>query len=154
MTQQRRVYLAGPLFSLAERDFNVRFSDAIKKELAHVTVILPQESASTFLGRPDWHQLIFNDCLESISTSDAIIALLEGPDADSGTSLELGYAYAKGIPIIGIRTDFRGSEDRGLNLMLSHVCKELVCYTMPTDFETLVKDVTNKLIGLTASFGR
>ena len=58
-----------------------------------------------------------------------MIAVLDGPDADSGTSLEIGYAYATGKPIIGIRTDFRGSEDRGLNLMLSNACDELILAT-------------------------
>lgn len=69
---------------------------------------------------------MFQDCLNIIESSDFIIAILDGPDADSSTVVELGYAYARHKPIIGIRTDFRGAEDRGLNLMVSHICTKLV----------------------------
>lgn len=33
-------------------------------------------------------------------------AVLDGVDVDSGTAWEIGYAYARGKPIIGLRTDF------------------------------------------------
>ena len=36
-----------------------------------------------------------------------MVALLDGPQVDDGTAWEIGYAYAKGIPVIGLRTDFR-----------------------------------------------
>jgi nucleoside 2-deoxyribosyltransferase len=40
--------------------------------------------------------------------------------------VEIGYAYALKKPIVGVRTDFRASEDRGVNLMVSHACSRLV----------------------------
>ena len=50
---------------------------------------------------------------EAIFGSDA---MLDGAQVDDGTAWEIGYAYAKGIPVIGLRTDFRlcADSDGGL----------------------------------------
>jgi nucleoside 2-deoxyribosyltransferase len=42
---------------------------------------------------------------------DAVVAILDGVDVDSGTAAEIGYAFAKGRPIFGYRGDFRLSAD-------------------------------------------
>lgn len=55
-----------------------------------------------------------------------VVAMLDGPDADSGTSFEIGYARGRGKRVIGVRTDFRSSKDHGLNLMLANGCSDLV----------------------------
>lgn len=121
-----KIYLAGPLFSLAEKDFNSKFSDALKKQLKKVEIILPQDRAKRYIEQEDGKHMIFKDCLNQIDESDVMVAILEGADADSGTSVELGYAYAKKKPIVGLRTDFRESEDKGLNLMISNSCSILI----------------------------
>ena len=46
-----------------------------------------------------------------IDRSDAVLAVLDGTDVDSGTAAEIGYAFAKGTPILGYRGDFRLSAD-------------------------------------------
>jgi nucleoside 2-deoxyribosyltransferase len=48
---------------------------------------------------------------ESIQACDAVIAVLDGVDVDSGTAAEIGYAYGLGKRIWGIRTDFRLAGD-------------------------------------------
>ena len=121
-----RCYFAGALFNLAEKRFNRALADAVSERVDGVEFILPQERAAQFLHRDDWSERMFEDCIAMIDASDVVLSILDGPDADSGTSLELGYAYARGVPIIGVRTDFRGSEDRGLNLMLANVCSTLL----------------------------
>ena len=55
--------------------------------------------------------------IEAIDRCDAVVAILDGPDSDSGTCVEIGYARALGKPIIGIRTDFRDGEVHGINVM-------------------------------------
>ena len=47
---------------------------------------------------------------------DVVVALLDGAQVDDGTAWEIGYAYAKGMPVIGLRTDFRlcADSDGGL----------------------------------------
>lgn len=132
-----QVYFAGALFGLAERRFNRQLTDALTGRLDGVDFILPQERAQQFLGRADWSQCMFADCLAMIDASDAVLAVLDGPDADSGTSLELGYAHARAVPVVGVRTDFRGGEDRGLNLMLANVCGTLLLEPVD-ELDTLV----------------
>ena len=48
---------------------------------------------------------------EAIHECDAVLAVLDGVDIDSGTAAEIGYACAKGKPIIGYRGDFRVCSD-------------------------------------------
>lgn len=118
-----KIYLAGPLFTAAERWFNSALRDAIV-QLGH-EVFLPQEH----VPNPQEHgtAATFQGCIAGIQQADAMIAIVDGSDADSGTCLEMGFALADFMPIIGIRTDLRGGhEDRGLNLMISHACNVLL----------------------------
>jgi nucleoside 2-deoxyribosyltransferase len=48
---------------------------------------------------------------ELIRKADAVLAVLDGADVDSGTAAEVGYAAALGRPVIGVRTDTRLSGD-------------------------------------------
>jgi nucleoside 2-deoxyribosyltransferase len=40
-----------------------------------------------------------------------MFVVLDGTDVDSGSAAEVGYAFAKGKPILGYRGDFRLSAD-------------------------------------------
>jgi nucleoside 2-deoxyribosyltransferase len=42
-----------------------------------------------------------------IDWADGLVAIMDGPDPDSGTSWEVGYTYATKKPIVLVRTDFR-----------------------------------------------
>lgn len=46
-----------------------------------------------------------------IDEAEMVMAVLDGADVDSGTAAEIGYAFAKGKPILGYRGDFRLSAD-------------------------------------------
>lgn len=46
-----------------------------------------------------------------IDKADGLFAVLDGVDVDSGTAAEIGYAFAKGKYICGLRTDFRLAGD-------------------------------------------
>ena len=120
------IYFAGPLFSLAERDFNQRLAESITNCLSDSTIILPQKKAKEITGNNGTIQDLFELSVRSIEKADVVIAILDGADVDSGTSFEVGFAYAKGKPIIGIRTDFRESEDQGVNLMISRSITRLI----------------------------
>jgi len=123
----RRIYLAGPVFTIAERRLNRELARALERELPGASVLLPQDFKHD--GRynsPRAFGLIFKGCLELLDSSDCVVAWLDGPDGDSGTSFEVGYAYAKGIPVVGVRTDFRLNQERGVNVMLSRGCRAFV----------------------------
>jgi len=110
-----KLYLAGPLFTTAEREFNTRLARALRR-LRH-RVWLPQEKEQ----RKKTARAIFTQDVEGIDWAEAVVANMDGPDPDSGTCWECGYAYGK-KPILLFRTDFRaGAEHRDApyNLMLT-----------------------------------
>jgi nucleoside 2-deoxyribosyltransferase len=47
----------------------------------------------------------------AIDAADAVVAVLDGVDVDSGTAAEIGYAFGRGKLIVGYRGDFRLSAD-------------------------------------------
>jgi len=48
---------------------------------------------------------------EGIDSCEIVLACLDGPDVDSGTASEVGYAFGRGKKVIGYRGDFRMSGD-------------------------------------------
>lgn len=46
-----------------------------------------------------------------IDDSDAVFAVLDGADVDSGTAAEIGWAAARGRPVVGWRSDWRLTGD-------------------------------------------
>ena len=85
ISEAMRVYLAGPLFSQAERRW-LRELAAVVAEAGH-SVFLPQDDAEAPLHRdpPDF-QGVIEACRVAIERSDALIAVLDGFDTDSGTA--------------------------------------------------------------------
>jgi len=123
------VYLAGPLFTQAEWQWNERLADKLRE--GSLQVILPQKSAEPMLqGKTPFDpKLLFRGNIEGIDAADAVVAIFDGADVDSGTSWECGYAFNAGRPVIGVRTDIRaGGDDPAMstNLMLSMGCAEFV----------------------------
>jgi nucleoside 2-deoxyribosyltransferase len=53
---------------------------------------------------------IFAKDVEGIDWADVLVANMDGPDPDSGTCWECGYAYRK-KPVILFRTDFRAGHE-------------------------------------------
>lgn len=65
-----------------------------------------------------------------------VVALIDGADVDSGAAWELGYAYARGKPIIALRTDYRGAEEGPVNIMIERSSDALVHVADPLNSET------------------
>jgi nucleoside 2-deoxyribosyltransferase len=97
-----KIYLAGPLFTTAERRFNARLKELLAGK-GH-DVWLPQESEQESMTPEE----IFQKDVQGIDCAEAVVANMDGPDPDSGTCWECGYAYKK-KPIIVFRTDFRAA---------------------------------------------
>ena len=52
-----------------------------------------------------------------------VLAVLDGVDVDSGTASEIGWAAARGLPVVGLRTDLRVAGDNAaavVNLQVQH----------------------------------
>lgn len=127
----KRIYFAGPLFTQAERSWNAKLAARLRAA-GHI-VDLPQEQAQEIVKSTDGltaeeRAALYGASISSIERCDVVVAILDGPDADSGTCFEMGYARALSKPIIALRTDLRfGGDDpsSGLNLMLSQSARVL-----------------------------
>lgn len=103
-----RIYQAGPLFSDAERQWH----EALKAKLVaagHEPVwpgdLVRGEDVQRW-GKDAVRRIMEVD-RAALDSCQMVLALLDGAQVDDGTAWEIGYAYARGIPVIGIRTDFR-----------------------------------------------
>ena len=94
-----RLYFAGPLFSAAERDWNQRLAATLRKSGHEVFLPQEQEPGMDAAG-------IFSTDVGGIDWAEALVAIVDGPDPDSGTAWEVGYAFGK-KPIVLVRTDLR-----------------------------------------------
>jgi nucleoside 2-deoxyribosyltransferase len=122
-----RLYMAGPLFSQVERRWNRQLAQLLAERIPGVEVTLPQDfRIGGRFNNPRYHRTLHERCVEAIDAADVVVAILDGPDADSGTAFEVGYARALRKPIVGVRTDFRQSQDRGVNIMLRCACTRYV----------------------------
>ena len=121
-----KIYLASPLgFSQIGRDFyNGRLVPEIVRlgyevvdpwkltDEAKIKAVKDMDYGKA--KRDAWRALnveIGGNNRAGIDRADAVFAILDGVDVDSGTAAEIGYAFAKGKPILGYRGDFRLSAD-------------------------------------------
>jgi nucleoside 2-deoxyribosyltransferase len=119
-----RIYLAASLFTEAERAFNLVLAGALETE-GH-QVYLPQREPPTAEGTGRT-TAIFRANLAALANAEAVVAVCDGPQVDDGTAWEVGYAYGRNVPVYGLRTDTRISQqpDERINLMLLESLSEL-----------------------------
>ena len=114
------VYLAGPLFSDAERTFNEDLTE--KLEAAGFDVFLPQRDGVERHRPPydamspdDWRRALFDLDEARIHESDVFLFVLDGRVPDEGACVELGIAHAhRGLTgsrrlLVGLHTDDRAA---------------------------------------------
>jgi len=116
------IYIAGPLFTLAEREWIGKLATFLQND-PDMSVFVPHEECIGLENKP---KEIFNTCKQGVDQADTIVAILDGPDADSGTCWEVGYAFAKNKTVIGVRTDFRLCEMHHVNIMLHYGVTTLI----------------------------
>ncbi len=135
-----RVYLAAPLFSEAERKYNELIRDLLATHCFEV--YLPQEAGDDSASRHHGAmEEIFTSHCKALKDADWMVAIVDGADADSGTAWEMGYAYAHGIPVVSLRTDFRNvGHNEQVNLMLE---RSSVVVTKKEDLPHALKSPLN-----------
>ena len=109
-----KLYFAGPLFSTPERTWNAEVTAALRAAGHEVFLPQEQEPGKTAPG-------IFASDVGGIDWADGLVAIMDGPDPDSGTCWEVGYAYGTKKSIVLVRTDIRAPSGSAgdYNLMLT-----------------------------------
>jgi nucleoside 2-deoxyribosyltransferase len=98
-----KVYIAGKLRTSIERE-NLEKIEKICKKLGFET-FLPHKNVGLAKGIKDVNIIFRGDIIEGFKDCKLVVALLDGLHVGAGTAWELGYAYAKNIPAIGLKTD-------------------------------------------------
>ena len=121
----KRIYLASPLgFAASTTDFMtevvIRLAEIVVVEnpwddIRFVNEFTDIALMDSYSERVNRLQVINAELgrtnADRIDRSDAVFAILDGVDVDSGTAAEIGYAYARGKHVFGLRTDFRLAGD-------------------------------------------
>lgn len=142
-----RIYFAASLFTQVERKWNRLLSAALTELIPTIDIVMPQDfKTAGKYNDPGHYGALFRMCVDGIDSSDAVLAVLDGTEVDSGVAWEVGYAYARGTPVIGLRTDFRPGAEHGLNIMLSRSCRYLIReFSFQEDVLPLAKSVARRL---------
>jgi nucleoside 2-deoxyribosyltransferase len=127
-----RIYLAGPIFSEAGQAWHRAAKARIEDELPLLRVVWPYElldQSEILACRGCASRRVMEVCRCALEGCELVVALLDGPQVDDGTAWELGYAHARGIPSIGVRTDCRQAGDVPgalVNAMVHGSCEVIV----------------------------
>jgi nucleoside 2-deoxyribosyltransferase len=97
-----KLYFAGPLFTTPERTWNAEVTAALRA--AGHEIFLPQEQEPGKDGPG-----IFATDVGGIDWADGLVAIMDGPDPDSGTAWEVGYAFGTRKPVVLVRNRLSGA---------------------------------------------
>lgn len=103
-----KLYFVAPLFAASDLRYNAELVASIRQQYPQLEIYLPQENAAINdkSAYADSKMIALADT-EKVLESDLMIALLDGLTIDAGVASEIGVAYAKGIPVLGLYTDSR-----------------------------------------------
>jgi nucleoside 2-deoxyribosyltransferase len=143
------IYLASPLFSLAEKMENVRLCVALER---WCDVFLPQRDGELVphlihqgLSQADAYRVVFERDVTALRACDAVVINLDGRAVDEGAAFELGFAYAIGKQCVGYRTDVRVLLPWGLNPMVTVPLNQI--YACIETLEEWAKGLDNEMPG-------
>jgi len=98
-----KVYIAGKLREKEELD-ELEQVDSLCNSIG-LDTFLPHRDVGLAEGPQDAKKIFEGDITKGFKDVKLVIALLDGFHVGAGTAWELGYAYSKGIPAIGLKTD-------------------------------------------------
>lgn len=105
-TSPKRLYLAGPLFSIQDLQGNITLATAIEQvSQGRYQVVLPQDQEQENKAE------VRQQDLRLVRDLDGIIVNANGADLDSGTVIEFIVSKAYNKPAVMLRTDFRSFTD-------------------------------------------
>lgn len=98
-----KIYLASGFFNDEQNALREKATDLLDNNNTVDNVFYPydhQTDSGLEFGTPEWAEMQFKIDMEQLKSADALVVLLTGNNADSGTSFEQGAAYAYGKPIV------------------------------------------------------
>ena len=96
------IYIAGPFFTDKERAFLKTVIKSVKKFFPNEELFIPMEHFipnGENLSNNEWAEAVFKMDVEALNKCNRVIAAYSGLYSDTGTAWEIGYAYAKSIPV-------------------------------------------------------
>ena len=96
------IYIAGPFFTDEERDFLKIVIESTKEFFPDEELFIPMEHFipnGENLSNNEWAEAVFKMDVEALNKCDRVVAAYLGLQSHTGTAWEIGYAYAKGIPV-------------------------------------------------------
>ena len=131
------IYIAAPLCSEAEREFNERLNSFLQRK--GIKTYLPQvdggfldEMVHQGVDEDEARRLLFIKDLDAMHNCDTLLIVLDGRTIDEGACFELGFMYSKEKRCFGFKTDSR-SYIRGKNNLMVDCALE----TIVTSFDEL-----------------
>ena len=96
------IYIAGPFFTDEERAFLKIVIESVKETFPNEELFIPMEHFipnGENLSNNEWAEAVFKMDVEALNKCDRVVAAYLGLRSDTGTAWEIGYAYARSIPI-------------------------------------------------------
>ena len=97
----KKIYLASPFFNSEETN-KLEIVKTILRDKG-LDVFVPNEHQNPQLefGSLEWRAATFKSDVDAIDNCDVMVAInCQGNYDDAGTMWEIGYAFAKGIPVV------------------------------------------------------
>ncbi|MBA1394501.1 nucleoside 2-deoxyribosyltransferase, partial [Lactobacillus sp. XV13L] len=126
-----KIYFANALFSQAEINYNAALAQKIRQLSPQIELYLPQENGE--INNKQAYadsKMIAQADTQKLTSSDLLVAILDGNTIDNGVASEIGVAYANKIPIIGLYTDSRqqGTDNQAKLGALSQIAENQFHY--------------------------
>ncbi len=149
MEKKITIYWAAPCFTQAELIWNRLCATCLR--LKGYPVILPQDEIKRFAvnGKVEDGDAFPEHCRNQVISSDVVVDVLDGADTDSGASMEAGFKIqhmrtgGKGI-VVGVRTDFRVSEDGNENLMF-RLLTDRIFFPYSESYQELCDEIDRRI---------
>jgi nucleoside 2-deoxyribosyltransferase len=140
---KKTVYIAGPLFSESELEFNRKLNTFLKN--LGFNTFLPQEDGHLLselmeqgFEKDNAIKMIFQMDAEKIKDSDIIVFIMDGRVPDEGACVEIGLAYAYNKECFGLKTDSRSLMSDMDNPLIIGALKGRIARSFP-ELESLLK---------------
>ena len=118
----KKIYLASPFFNSEETN-KLEIVKTILRDKG-LDVFVPNEHQNPQLefGSLEWRAATFKSDVDAIDNCDVMVAInCQGNYDDAGTMWEIGYAFAKGIPVVVFN-----NTGKTINLMIANSLHSLL----------------------------